>query len=414
MASIPIAVPAATAEKPAASSFVSFPDFIHATAGASYASYMAAKDGSVRSRATFAQMRSYILNLYHGVQVMHSFMLDGRYVDCVTISSQPSAQGQRIGKIPSLAGPGAAAGEANGQPDISPLTLGLGDAYGNAVSCPNGTIPMARVSLGETTAFPSLSAYLDFKPAASLPHRYAQGRQIVSNLGAVSQLSIWNPKGYFSDSQQWIAAGSGAATQTVEAGWINFPGHFHWEDSVPFVFFTPDDYAGKDPCYDLDCKDTFVQLDKNFMLGMPFAHYSTRAGKQYSLGLIWRFTDSRWYLYVRGTVGNYVPLGYYPASLFKDGPMSKKSERITFGGETVSNNGTWPAMGSGEFAAAGPGKAALQTDIGFWGYPYPAGQVADLKLIETDPKCYTTAGANRSGTAPGVTYIYFGGPGGKC
>ena len=414
LASIPAATHAVTAERPAASGFVSFSEFIHATAWASYPSYTAAgRNGGVRSSTAFAQMRSYILNLYHGVQVRHSFMLDGRYVDCVTISSQPSARGQRIGKIPRPLPLGGAA-QAGGQGADSPLTLGLRDAYGNAVSCPNGTVPMARVSLSETTAFPSMAAYLDFKPAADVPHRYAYGGEKVKNLGAGSKLSIWSPKGYFSLSQVWITAGSGDALQTVEAGWVTCSGCFKNKpsDAVPFVFFTTDDYRSHKDCYDLNCKDTFKQLDKNFMLGMPFAHYSTVGGKQYYLSLGWYFTDSRWYLYAGGKA-----VGYYPASLFgKDGAMSKHGDIIDFGGETFTNSDTWPPMGSGKFAAAGPGKAASQSEIYYDTYPFPTGHVAELSrsVLPPDSKCYTVTGADNTGPAPGNTYIYFGGPGGKC
>jgi len=416
LVSITAATQAATAERPAASGFVSFRDFIHATDGASYSSYLAvSRNGGVRDSQAFAQMRSYILNLYRGVRVRHSFVLDGRYVDCVTINSQPSAQGQRIGKIPPA--PRLPAGWSGaGHGDDSPLALGLRDAYGNAISCPAGTIPMARVSLSGTTAFPSMASYLAFKPAASKPHRYAIGHEAVKNLGGGSTMSIWDPKGYFSLSQVWIAAGSGAHTQTVEAGWITCAGCFKNKpsDSVPFVYFTPNNYQSdkQNRCYDLNCKNTFVQLDKNFVLGMPFAHYSTVGGKQYYLTLNWEFAHSRWYLYVDGKA-----LGYYRASLFgKDGPMSKHGDFIEFGGETFTNNDTWPPMGSGKFAADGSGKAASQSEIFYSAYPFPVGQAAKLSrsVVPSDSKCYSVAGANISGPPPGNTYIYFGGPGGKC
>jgi hypothetical protein len=394
-----------------ASRFVSFTGFIRATASAAYPAYKGAgRRGGVQSGTAFAQMRSYILNLYHGVHVKHSFILDGRYVDCATIKSQPSAQGQRIGKIPrapQLSG----THQDEGEGADSPLTLGLHDVYGNAISCPNGTVPMPRVSLSETTAFPTMAAYLDLKPATDVLHRYATGTQKVANLGAASTMSVWNPQGYFSLSQEWIYAGSGKDVQTVEAGWINYPTAFKTKDSVPFVYFTPGGYQSDKNrrCYNLNCPKTFVLLDKNFMLGFPFAHYSTAGGKQYSIEFEGLFQDSRWYVYVNGTA-----LGYYPASLFNGGPMSKHADGIEFGGETYTNNSTWPPMGSGQFAAAGPGKAAGQTGIAYFSYPFPTGQGAELTRSAKDPKCYTITGANLSGPAPGNTYIRFGGPGGNC
>jgi hypothetical protein len=397
--------------------FVAFDAFLAGVSNAPYASLSAAgRTGVVHTESTFDEMRSYIQDLYRGVAVTHSFVEDGNYFDCVVTATQPTVRDLGITK---LATPPALRGPVTAQPKSeAPGLAGTADAYGNATSCAPGTVPMERVSLDRMTRFPSVKAFLAKKPgvvttpstvtpAASNPHRYAVGYQGVANHGGNSWVNLWNPAGDFSLSQQWYVAGSGTGTQTVEGGWIHYPGLFG-SKSVLFIFFTPDNYATG--CYNLTCTG-FVQTDNSIGLGVPFSAYSTVGGTQYGFGEQWLFSGGNWWLFYGSTA-----VGYYPGSVYRTGPLSSGGSTLAeYGGETTTSNAaSWPQMGSGQWANTEFGSAAFQNTLF---YIPPAGGSAWLNLspIVTNPACYTyefyTAAQNVTGAG---AQIYFGGPGGSC
>lgn len=225
----------AQAQRPVPS-FVTFDAYLNSVAGANYAT-PAAKN-----------MRDYVLDLYNGVRVSHSYQFDGAYFDCADAMSQPTVRDLGLKKLATPPDAGATGADNNAKGTTSPLRLGLTDAFGNAVSCKAGTIPMRRLNLDQMTKFPSVQAYLGKTPdgvvsdGASLlanPHRYAARRQYLTNYGGSSWINLWNPSGEFTLSQQWFGTGSGTTTQTVEGGWVHYPGKFG-NNAVLFIFSTPD------------------------------------------------------------------------------------------------------------------------------------------------------------------------------
>jgi hypothetical protein len=112
-----------------------------------------------------------------------------------------------------------------------------------------------------------------------------------------------------------------------------------------------------------------------------------------------------WWVYVNGTDTAHA-VGYYPASLYQNGPMATGATEIDFGGETVGN-GAYPPMGSGAFAASGYSKAAYHRNITY--FPPNAGvQDAVLTVSEDWPSSYTI---DLQKSAAWGQYFYFGGPG---
>jgi hypothetical protein len=412
---------AASASSPAAKSqthagrFVSFAAFIKATSDARYGSYVGAGlPGHARSRRAFDVMRSYILATYRDVKVEHSFVLDGGYFDCVTTHSQPTVRDLGIHVI---AQPPAATHSAHhgGRALVSPLTLGRRDAYGNAISCPAGTIPMRRISLGEMTRFPTLAAYLAKQPGGGGtpqttpggPHRYAYGIQNLTNYGGNSWLNVWNPSGEFSLSQQWYTNGTGAGLQTVEGGWVHYPDQFG-ANSVLFIYSTPNNYTSG--CYNLMCAG-FVQTSAAVALGGPFTNYSSYGGTQWGFALQWKYFAGNWWMFYQGSA-----VGYYPGKVFNRGPMATNASATLYGGETYTAGNNWPQMGSGKFASAGWSQAAFQNTIFYIPRDENGGTGvwSALTTTATNPACYTI---NYTGSATGGswgTYFYFGGPGGVC
>lgn len=396
--------------------FVSFSQFLTNVAQAQYTDYAGQPTTTIQNQQAFEAMRSYILNTYVGVKQVSSFVLDDQYFDCITISSQPAVQRLNIKQIaqPPLANTQAASSSST-QASGSPLTLGQKDAFGNAISCKAGTIPMERVTLEKMVQFPTLQAFLAKSPsdqAAANTHRYAVSYQNVTNYGGNSVLNLWNPSGYFSLSQQWYVGGSGTGTQTVEGGWIHYPTKFG-SKSVLFIYYTADDYQ-KTGCYNLDCS-AFVQTNNSWALGGPFTNYSSYGGTQYGFTLQWEYYNGNWWLFLQGS-GSIQSVGYYPGSIYNGGPLSKKSREIEYGGETYTPNSSWPHMGSGKFANAGWQQAAFQNTI-FYNPKNQnggSGVWATLSPYETNPTCYTIIITPSSSGGSWGTYFYFGGPGGKC
>jgi hypothetical protein len=243
--------------------------------------------GAVRSQAAFGQMRSYVLNMYRGVQVRYSYTDNGSYFDCVVTMTQPTARDLHITRFatpPQLRGRAAHAGQA-----VRPV-IGLGrtDAYGNAISCPSGTVPMQRLSLDRMMRFPTLAAFQAKEPPGATvinpdnTHRYARGEQWVGNYGGNSWLNVWNPSGEYSVSQQWFASQTSAPLQTVEGGSVHYPAKFGGL-AVLFIFFTNNNYAKGSGCYNLEC-DGFVQTSNAFSLGGSWANYSSPGGTQWGFG----------------------------------------------------------------------------------------------------------------------------------
>jgi len=417
LAALPVAQASAatgggTAAAESGSTFVSFASFIKATSGAQYSQAAVAEGAAMTADSqAFGQMQAYILNHYRGVQVEHSFVLNGAYFDCAITSTQPSVRDLGIAKIatPPTSLPGV---RPAGAQATSPLTQGLTDAYGNKISCPSGTIPMRRMTLEETTRFPTLAAYLGKQPGTTTPptidpgpaHRYAVGYQYVNNHGGNSWLNLWNPSGEFSLSQQWYVNGSGSGTQTAEGGWVHYPAKFG-NLAVLFIFFTPNNYSSG--CYNLDCSG-FVQTSSAVTLGGTFTNYSTDGGTQWGFALQYQWYQGNWWLYYQGSA-----VGYYPGSVYNGGPMATGSNLTEYGGETYTAGSSWPQMGSGAFASAGWTHAAYQNTI----FYIDTGSVSNwssLSPIVTNPGCYTFAYTPASSGGSWGTYFFFGGPGGIC
>ncbi|EDR02747.1 uncharacterized protein LACBIDRAFT_307948 [Laccaria bicolor S238N-H82] len=416
---------------------VTFDQFLATVKAASFPQW---KDSAVDDEQSFAQIKAHILDMYSGVgNVAHSFLHDGRYADCIDINRQPSLADRLLATAPeappspppvsSSGGP-----KGSGTPAVSPLTQNLKDPFGNDISCPDGTIPFARLTLERITTYPTLTAFfakstngagqalsargveeLESRgPSAQEPHLYAYSYQPVTNYGGHSWLNLWSPVGDFSISQQWYVGGSGASTQTVEGGWIVYPQKFSAQ-AVLFIFYTPDDYSTG--CYNLECKG-FVQINNNWQLGGTFGQYSVTGGVQKGVDLQWYFYQGNWWLYLRGA-GAYDAVGYYPGSIYNGGQLTKSAQLIEYGGEVLrfTTAVAWPQMGSGMFPDKGFEQAAYQNAI-FYSPPDVNGSASptvwsDLtKAVIGSRSCWDINITESAQGGDWGTFFFFGGPGG--
>jgi hypothetical protein len=417
-----------------ASNDISFQKFLQATERARPSDFVGRPNARVADEGAFQSMKAHVLSLYRGIDIKRSFLgRSGQEVaDCVPIDQQPGLRGQALPRelpppfdLPVASPDAASPDQANPQTPVDiALTPGEKDRLNNEMYCPEGQIPMRRVTLDEITKFKSLDEFLhrgkrppplggreqsggEQSLAGTETHYYAIAYQFVNNRGASSWLNLWNPKvstGAMSLSQMWIIGGSGSTTQTVEVGWQRSPTTWG-NNSALFIFFTPDNY--KTGCYNLECSG-FVQLASNIFLGSGWSTYSTLGGTQYAIALQWNLkADKRWYLYYKGT-GEWIVVGYYPASAYGTGQLSRNSTEIHFGGEDTGNPTTALEMGSGKKSLGGLGQAAYQNGISYVDMTM-FGRQAILNTFEPNVGCYTATVYNRSSTS-WQTYMYFGGP----
>jgi hypothetical protein len=427
------ATPAAVAQPTppgGARAFEPFGRFIERTRSATFTQYRERGETQVRDGAAFEEMKAHVLRLYEGVTVRHSFADNAHFVDCVPRDQQPGirlgAAGERVSTR--LGRPADPPRLRRGtQPPGTARTLdvrlkrGQRDAHGNERYCPARTIPMRRVSLDELVRFPTLRDFLrgdkiddgslDGRPRQDLPadsstHYYARGAHWVDNFGGASWLNVWSPtvaSNRMSLSQIWVVGGEGSSKQTVEGGWQVYPDKWGSNNAALFIFYTTKGYD--DGCYNLDCTG-FVQIANNIYLGGGFTNYSSDGGTQWVFRLQWkRHTDGNWWLFYQGP-GDYIPVGYYPKSLFGTGQLASKANKIAFGGEDTGKPSA-KQMGSGKKAAEGWQKAAYQRRA-FYIDTGGTSQWADLTKYEPNPDCYTATIHNITGSWG--TYLYFGGP----
>ncbi len=424
-----VAVPADTQSSPGA--FVPLSQHLASVSSSRYADLVNSPQFAVASEADFEGMRAHLLAQYQGVTAVHSFLLGGRYVDCIPVMQQPSVR--QLG-ITTLAPPplSPAQNELPSGESFEPLlTRGLSDSFGNAMRCDDGSIPMPRVGLEDLVRFPSLHAFLAKNPpppttpiTCPADYRYAVGQvgAQVPFYGALTTLSIWYPsidRSYgphqHSLSQIWVEGTSSTQPlQTVEVGWTVDPSRTGTTAATLFVYWTSTDYQS-DGCYDLNCAG-FVQTSSRWVLGAPNWPGPSVSGKpreQVSIGPVqWTLSDGNWWLsigFCSPSQSSNCTIGYYPGSIYRGGQLAHHATVLRFGGEVYSP--TPPAfsqMGSGALASAGGDSAASQS--GVW-YIDAAGSLmpANLSLVKcnTSSACFTFACINSD-----CSSFYFGGPGG--
>lgn len=419
----------ATQDRPGPRGILEHRQFREALETARFDAFRRDRTVRVRDADEFEVMRRYVQGLHGEVEVTHSFAdAAGQVFDCIPIAQQPSLRGAAgpiasppdLGEIMAQGGAAARPALAEAQPAAQHEAF---DRHGNPTRCPEGCVPVRRITLSEVARFETLASYRSKTPRSrrsadpsapvadlSQNHRYAYTEQDTANLGGHNFLSVWAPpvgdKQIFSLAQHWYAGGDGAAHQTLEVGWQVFPQKYGHGQPVLFIFWTNDNY-NQSQNYNLE-HPGFVQTNNAWSIGGALSPVSGPAG-QYELEVAVYFYQANWWLYLGGTqAANAV--GYFPASIYNGGAMATQASVLQYGGETVADvGGTWPAMGSGAFAADGWQHAAYQRDI----FMFPTGggaSYAALTPFSPSPGCYSASlGAAKP---PWNVYFFFGGPGG--
>jgi len=417
----------------ATSTFSPFDKFIENVKSIDANEVLARHGARVNAAAAVEEMRRHILNMYEGVQIRHSYVLDGQTFDCVPIDQQPSV---RILGLKTIAEPPAALTGPSHDEDRSILQASsqlpegkTEDDFGNALGCEANTIPMARITLEQLARFETLQKFFAKGPngaghapdaaatgnpaAVNTSHAYSYTQQNVINIGASTNINYWRPyvdtgqNEVFSLAQLWIVGNSTNPVQTAEAGWQNYPTHYGNANSNLFIYWTADGYS-KTGCYNLTCAG-FVQTNNSIHLGGPYGYSSIFNGPQYEIQTYYLLSGLNWWLGINGTW-----VGYYPSSIYKGGQLSKYSNELQFGSESTpgyyENVNVWAGEGSTQFSSGGFAYAAYQRLVYYTTSPTTA-YWATLTAYQPSPKCYTITGPSYNSSWG--EYFYFGGPGGS-
>ncbi len=132
----------------APSQLIPFAEFIREVRHADAHEFLARPSSKVQDLAAFEEMRQYILTLYRGVHVRHSYVLESQTIDCIPINQQPSLRdrGAEIAPEPPSSGTNTPPGNSN---------------------CEDHTIPMRRITLEQLSHFRTLHEFFEKTPNGS-------------------------------------------------------------------------------------------------------------------------------------------------------------------------------------------------------------------------------------------------------
>jgi hypothetical protein len=435
--------------------------------------------------AEFDKMKEYLLRRYDGVRCEHTFLdSNGNFVDCVPFEQQPTvrtalAAGLSVTHQPQEPPSRQARPQTDPMklppvptPIVAPLRRGLLDPFGQPIGCPEGLVPLRRVTVSQMARYGKFEDFFQKMqgqptapaagkgkrktaaktskapakkktsgqkrpvPPAAAGHRYAvcQDTHGGPYYGCATGLNLWKPRPYpgvFSLSQLWIVGNKMGGPpnflpETIESGWIVYPTYPSGglgNDPVLFVFFNPDGYVqgGNSGYVENQHFHGFIRFNSGWVLmsgGLP--NLSTPgAATQTGLQMLWALQDGNnpphsrgWYLYIGQDSQHWDNVGYFPAALYQNGILAQSAKVIQFGGEVAAGQGGTGQMGSGALPRQNPadsyGAVAFQYEM------YVQTQVdqemveASLQLYHADRPYYDVGLSNDPTWS---SYFFFGGAG---
>ncbi|KAL1225043.1 Protein neprosin [Cardamine amara subsp. amara] len=228
----------------------------------------------------------------------------------------------------------------------------FGFLWENGVGCPNGTIPIQRVTKEELLRINSFSN--KYKPQGSWNftnyqdsvgndrHHFAVGRTERGGgkhyNGASMVISIHEPQvisPQFSSARMHIQIGD----DYIQVGWTVNPNFYKDSKTRTFAYTK----AGKNECYNSMCSVGIIMVRTDLFLGMARGPPSLRGSKQrpYDTYDVQKDkANGNWYLMFKGE-----QIGFWPAKTFQQ----SSANSIEWGGEVYSASILSPQMGNGYF-----------------------------------------------------------------
>ncbi|GLJ25780.1 hypothetical protein SUGI_0493600 [Cryptomeria japonica] len=357
---------------------------------------------------------------------------DGDVIDCVAIHQQPGLhhpllRNHKFQDFPTR--PSSIEARAN-------RSLQSGPAHAfqtwhlTGPSCPHGTVPVRRTTVGDLMRVASPEKYgkkskktrlwVSQKPSVTDGNGHEHAIAFVKGgeyYGAKASLNVWEPHieapGEFSLSQMWVLSGSfdGSDLNSIEAGWQVSPELYG--DNMPrlFTYWTSDSYQ-ETGCYNLLCSG-FIQTSESVAIGAAINPVSSFNGPQYDITiLVWKDPkEGNWWM----ELGDGTLVGYWPSSLFTH--LSDHATTVEWGGEIVNTqqggDHTSTQMGSGHFANEGFTRASYFRNLQVVDADNSLQDIESVSTLAEDSDCYNI---QSSVNADWGTHFYFGGPGqnSKC
>ncbi|WPG98798.1 Hypothetical protein R9X50_00159400 [Acrodontium crateriforme] len=357
----------------------------------------------------------------HGLKILKTSQLpNGQIIDWVPMESQVVGDIATPPPVP----------ESRRGLDLKPLQTIAEHLLG-----PEGTVPILRTAVeypakvlpdmhhDESNAKPQAASVDAAATSSKGKHWYASSGQSVTNLGGGAVFSLFAPyvqsSSDFSLIQTAVIRDNapnkqyGPSTQTVEAGWMNYPQQITGPHL--FTFFNTNGYKQSGDNiggYNRD-QQGWVQTSKTVFPGQQFSPLSKDGGAQYDKHIEYKLYSGNWWLYVHDQY-----IGYYPASLFSQGvqaadTLASHSNRINFYGEVYNSETsvTTTDMGSGEFPETGARKSGYIKNIV---YTDEAGRAqfydGSQQIIQSDTGRYRIEEHFSNRDIKG-SFCYLGGPG---
>ncbi len=326
--------------------------------------------------AEFAKMHAFVKTRNeHISNVKHTFLGPGNnFYDCVPFEEQPTYRAAKVKNLNpaidhakikplSLLRPAQIDPKAF-QPVVyrvlPPLRRQLVDQFGKSLECPDGCVPLRRVTIDQLAALGKFEKFFrKSAPPIAFPYVVGSNGEIHHHavcedttggpyFGCSTWLNVWEvdpSPGVFSLSQLWLIGSVDPPAnplqyQTIESGWQTYTQMNGTPSPVLFVFYNPDGYGPRSGYLSNQQHLGFVQApNSGWIIGdaMP-QPYSTTNGDQRGNQMQWQIDDQgNWLLYF-GPGGDEPPtlLGWFPAGLYDGGTLAKSGQILQFGGEVCS------------------------------------------------------------------------------
>lgn len=356
--------------KPQSQKIGNFEDFIASLRATTFESHSKNATFMQANSTEFQKMKQYLLDFYNGANVVNTFAVGERFVDCHTFDSQPGVR--------TLSSPDKKKAierynsRSKDREKLYERKVSV-DTNGQTPICPRGSVPIVRQDLEILGRFSFLENYLDplsrkknslkddLDPAG---HYYATYRFHPHGLqftATYMNMGLWSPITNQNDSfslyQVWVTRpDTPSGLQTIEVGFQVYFSMYQTNFAVPFVFSTSANYTPGSYCYNTcNTNHGIILFSPTPFLGLRLNpnRYSVLGNERFiPVEVARNDQDFSWDILFDGQLlGYYSPNEFVPEGQPLNAYLPDGASRLVYGGETavVGDQMQLPQMGSGSF-----------------------------------------------------------------